>query len=78
MNAITELADVVKLIQSDPAGAADKIDDLVVKLKNIAAQLRRKAESDYCSHGGAGDRVRIQVVGPDGTIKQTVDTGEQV
>lgn len=62
-------------LQSDPDGAADRLEKLAAKLLEVAKQLRsRKTLSDFQTPGGMGERVRIDVVGPDGQVKQQVDT----
>ena len=62
---------LILLLLGDPA-AADELDRLGDKLKEKAAQLR--AEQAPRSTGGMGDRVQMRLVGPDGTVKQVVDT----
>lgn len=60
------------LVETDPARAADELDALAGRLTALATRLRAQAPR---SPAGMSDRVQIAVVGPDGKVKQTVDTG---
>lgn len=54
----------------DPA-AADELDRLADKLRALAARLR--AAPGTRSIGGVGDRVRMQLRGPDGSVRHDTD-----
>lgn len=76
MDLAAQFRDLTALMEADPAAAADRLDALADRLRVAAAGLRQMATGGMRSQGGAGDRVRMQVVGPDGRVRQTVDTGE--
>lgn len=69
-----EVSLIARLLAADPAAAADRLDALAEQLGAQAAALRAQADGGWRSGGGAGDRVTIQVVGPDGRVKQTGGT----
>lgn len=58
---------------NDPA-AVPLLDNLIADLTALRARLAAGAPGTR-SEGGAGDRVRLAVIGPDGSTKQTADTG---
>lgn len=66
-------SEVLGLLGSDPVAAANRLDALADEYRALAQRLRGSV--GYQSRGGTGDRVRMQVVGPDGAIRQTIDTG---
>lgn len=72
------LREILELLATDPLLAADAIDRYADQLKERAREIRelvergRTAQAD--APGGMGDRVKMAVVGPDGGVKQTVDT----
>lgn len=55
--------------------AADEVDRLVDRLKQLSTELRAKAEGGMFVTG-MGDRVKMNVFGPKGNVIQSVDTGE--
>lgn len=66
--------------RDDPGAAADKVDEIIRALQVVSARLRlRAAESEskntISSRSQMSDRVQIKVIGSDGAIKQTADTG---
>jgi hypothetical protein len=65
---------ILALMLTDPLQAADRLDDLARKLTELAVSLRIEQSPGYLAPGGMGDRVKVQVFGPDGTIKQDVST----
>lgn len=71
-------ADLYRLLAlvaaGDPA-AADEIDAMADKLRDVAAALRSRVERTDEFVGGTSDRVLISVVGPDGCARQKTDTG---
>lgn len=67
-----ELLTLMDTMSSDPLRAADLLDQMADKLRAKAAELRQQA--DKCK-GGTSDRVQMTLRGPNGEIKQTVDTG---
>ncbi len=62
------------MLLRDPR-AADEIDALADELRAAAARIREESGADIRATGGAGTRVQMNVVGPEGEIKQSVDTG---
>lgn len=63
-----------RIIAGDPT-AADEIEIMADRLREVARQMRKEQEKGGMNDpGGATDRVQINVIGPDGTIKQQVDT----
>lgn len=77
MTGLMELMmDAVKLWHTDPIGAAQKLRDVSAKIIVIAEKLEiQNQEHPWVSDGGLGDKVLINVVGPDGLTKQTVTQG---
>ncbi len=77
-NPSSELYQIAELLSSDPLAAADAIDALANRLHAKAQELRDGVAStgeSFRSPGGMTDRVKMSVHGPDGTIKQEIDTG---
>lgn len=60
---------------TDPHGAADELEAMAARLMEAARRLRARGADGMRSPGGAVDRARIRVVGPDGVVKQEADTG---
>lgn len=74
------LGEAVRLAREgrDPEESAKAIENFAYSLVAVADMFRcSKAlgNNSYCSPGGMSDRVQAQVVGPDGNIKQVIDTG---
>lgn len=75
------MMDAIKLWHTDPQGAATKLRDVASKLIAIAEKLEiqnleiHSREGGWMSDGGLGDKVLINVIGPDGSTKQTVTQG---
>lgn len=69
---MNELQQIVSLLLTDPLAAADRIDALADRLHAEAAKVRARAEGNapFASPGGAMDRAFLNVVGPDGRLKQ--------
>lgn len=62
-----ELSEIAALMVTDRRAAADRVDRLADQLRALAARLR---EADVpASTGGACDRVRVVLVGPDSQVK---------
>jgi hypothetical protein len=64
-----------RLILADPRAAADELDRLAERFHQLASELRQRADDGIVSAGGLSERVRAQVVGPDGAIKQEGGVG---
>lgn len=76
MNAASIMADFLEAASRGPAAAAEYLEALAGKLLAQAAALRASQPPPGTrSEGGTGDRVRMQVVGPDGGVKQTAEAG---
>lgn len=70
-----DIARMVRLIAANDPAAADEVDALAERLKGLARKLRAmKLEDPFGSQGGAADRVKMQVIGPSGILKQNIDT----
>ena len=63
--------------REDPLGAASELEQMAARCLEVAKQLRLRAAEQTRSTGGAGDRVQIQVRGPNDVVTQTVDTGAE-
>lgn len=57
-----------RLLLRDPT-AADEIEALGRRLIELADGLRKGDNNSYSSTDGIGDRVTMEVVGPDGKVK---------
>lgn len=79
MNAAAVMADFLDAASRGPVAAAEHLEALADKLLAQAALLRaaKDAPPGTRSEGGTGDRVRMQVVGPDGAVKQTAEAGHE-
>ena len=78
MNPLVDLSNILEMIKTDPARAAERLEDIATRLTGLANKLKEiaKDREGIRSTGGVGDRVQIELVGPDGQIKQRIDTGE--
>jgi hypothetical protein len=65
---------VAKLLVNDPSVAAD-LRDLGNQLFALAERIEARQDEAMKSTGGTGDRVQMNLVSPDGTVKSTHDTG---
>ncbi len=68
-NVAQRTEEFLKLAKSDPLAAARHLDALADELRDMAERLR----SGMRSKGGVVDWVRLQVVGPDGQVKQETE-----
>jgi hypothetical protein len=70
------LQEILVLLTTDPPRAADRMDELAERIRESAARVRaaaRAAETTptaFASPGGAVDRAFLDVIGPDGRLKQ--------
>lgn len=78
---IGELKVLLELMQNDPYAAARELDLMGDRLKSLAKSLRRAhnrmtavAGEGYSQPCGSADRVTVEVFGPDGALKQRVQT----
>lgn len=62
MQPMQAFADILSLLVTDPAAAADRLDALADELRRRAARLRVRGSETPLSEGGVGDRVTIEVV----------------
>lgn len=69
-----QLQDVLALLTSDPMRAADEMCKLADQLRAGAEELRARHSDPFKVPGGLSDRVRMSVVGPNGEVKQRIDT----
>lgn len=67
------LADLLRLIADDPIAAAGRLEGMAAKLTELAAALRA-GNSPTLDTPGVGDRVQMNLVGPDGRVRQQVDS----
>jgi hypothetical protein len=68
----TDIQALMARVLANDVTAADDLDAMADRLKQLAAQVRARAASPFIQKGGFGDSVTMQVVGPDGQVKQTV------
>ena len=71
------LLDALKQWHTNPAGAADLLDEVSMRVAIMAGLLRERAlanKNQFQSEGTICDRVKIQIVGPNGDVKQEIDT----
>ena len=73
MNHTDRFRRILALLATRDPVAADEVEQLGRDLIALADRLRN--ERPPTSPGGASDRATLELVGPDGQIKQTVDTG---
>lgn len=71
MTAMTadDLKRILVLVATRDPAAADEIDRMADRLHTLADRLRTSAADATKSTGGVGDRIRMQLRGPDGTVK---------
>lgn len=72
MNITQELTELSRMIAENPQSAADRIEAMATKLLALARKIR--AGQGTRDTPGIGDRVQINVIGPDGTLKQQTET----
>ena len=76
MNLMEMLLDAIKSWHVDPKATAKKLRGVEEKIISISEKLEMQGqENPWMSDGGLGDKVLINVVGPDGSTKQTVTQG---
>ncbi len=76
---LTNLRAVLDLLATDPLRAADHLDAMADRLRQQALAIREQArqatpENPYKVPGGMADVVKMQVRGPGGELKQSIDT----
>ena len=74
------IVEALDMIATNPIGAAERLDKIGDYIKNLATQIREQAAQEHNPwqvSGSMGDRVRIQVLGPDGHVKREADTDVQ-
>lgn len=72
---LERLQEVLNLMNQRPLEAAEKLEAMAAKLTELAQSLRQKAAGqDFVAPGGMGDRVLMNVIGPDGKLKQSIDS----
>ena len=72
---IARLKMLLELMKHEPCKAADELERLADNLKMLAKKVRDSNSKSGRSPMGMGDRVMVDVLGPDGEIRQSVDTG---
>lgn len=70
---VAALMKVRVLAETNPAAAADLLDLLADEFRDAATKMRRE-KLDTLSRGGFGDKVEVNVIGPDGSVKATGGT----
>jgi hypothetical protein len=75
-NSLEELRQIAELVLTDPPAAADRIDAVADRLHEQANALRAsvRPEVPYRVPSGMNDRIKMRVMGPDGKIRQEIDT----
>jgi plasmid stabilization system protein ParE len=71
----TDLRRIVALLAANDPAAAVEVRNLGHRLLALADRLEA-GQNPTKSVGGTGDRAQINVVGPDGEVKQSADTWE--
>jgi hypothetical protein len=71
MNAAQTLLQAIQYAETQPQKAAELLDLLALQLTAWATRLR--SAEGYVAHGGFTDKVTMQVIGPDGEVKQSVE-----
>lgn len=74
LDAVEAVRDMLEEMVKNPTAAADRLDAMADDIRALAARLRTQPNG-FRDPGGMGDRVRINVMGPDGKPKQSIDTG---
>ncbi len=76
MKSLETMQKVLELLATDPAKAADLIEDLGNQMHQQAARIREKLRAGHPQRipGGMHDVVKMNVVGPDGVVRFSVDT----
>ena len=70
-----DLIRLSELIETDPAQAADELETMATGLLRVARKLRAATSGGALrSPAGMTDRLQMEVVGPDGQVRQRVDT----
>jgi hypothetical protein len=67
---MSEIQEILTLLLNNPLAAADRMDALADRLHAEAVKIRTRAQSPWASPGGAMDRATLNVIGPDGRLKQ--------
>ncbi len=73
----SNLREILVLLTTNPLKAADLIDGMAYRLHDQAKAIRQavcEGRDPRINPGGMGDVVKMQVIGPDGDLKQSVDT----
>jgi hypothetical protein len=74
---LADMNRILALLATDPLSAADAIDGLADRLHGQADMIRNamaKEQSPFKVPGGIVDIVKMNVVGPNGEIKQSITT----
>lgn len=72
---LERLQEVLALMNNRPLEAAEKLEAMAAKLTELAQHLRQKAAGDdFKAPGGMGDKVLMNVFGPDGKLKKSIDS----
>lgn len=65
---------LIRVAAEDPT-VADEVEQMGRDLIATADRLRAKGGDGWQSTGGMSDSVAVKVVAPDGSVRQSVDTG---
>ncbi len=74
-----KLRNIFGLLATDPMASAAAIEELADQLRGCAAKIRQAVVENRDPRivpGGMKDVVKMSVVGPDGIVKQTIDTSK--
>lgn len=72
-NMMDLFAQVARSYHTEPHEAAIKLREIAARMIAIAEKLEKQNANPFSSEGGLSNRVLINVVGPDGNIKQSID-----
>lgn len=70
------LIETLSMLQSNPTEAANRFEEMGNRFLELAKRIRQYCTNGIKDGGGANDRVQMRVIGPDGNVKQTIDTGK--
>lgn len=73
-----DLPDLMRRVVARDPSAAPDLEALADRLRALAADLRAgDPAGGIASPGGMADRVRMDLIGPGGELKHSIDTGAQ-
>ncbi len=71
---VEQLSGLFRTMADDPPAAALRLREMADRLLVLAEMLEQQQPGGTRDQGGTVDRAVVQVVGPDGRVRQSVDT----